>query len=42
LVIDLLVTRRYLPDNVIHDRAAIESALTRLIADETSRINRYR
>ena len=41
-VIDLLVARRYLPDDVIHDRPSIERALTKFIDDETRQIFRYR
>jgi len=41
-LIDLLVVKHHLPDNVIHDRAMIERALTRYIEDEGRKINRYR
>jgi hypothetical protein len=41
-LLDLLVAKDYLPDNVIHDDAMVERALTRFIDDETRKINRYR
>jgi len=40
-LIDLLVAKGYLPDNVIHDRPMIERALTEFIANEASKLNRY-
>jgi hypothetical protein len=40
-VIDLLIAKRYLPDNIIHGRAMVERALTRFIDDEARKIKRY-
>jgi hypothetical protein len=41
-VIDLLVAKGFLPNNVVHDRPMIERALTKFIDDETRKIFRYR